>query len=202
MALVSVPPGFQPMRSILLALIAALCALSVSAAEQDRAPKDMVLLTVSGTIGESNRGPLDPKKDSLLALNKIEFNKAFAFDRAYAACARAGHRDGAAAGVRQACDLQGAAAPRGARPYRGGEAEGHRRRDQRLSRAGLAPEDIDRSDWILALEADGVPLGIGQQGPLWLINTRGRRREARRGWTRPLGLCRVLYAGRRVRGMT
>ena len=37
--------------------------------------------TVSGTIGESNRGPLDPKKDSLLALNKIEFNKAFAFDR-------------------------------------------------------------------------------------------------------------------------
>jgi hypothetical protein len=25
---------------------------------------------------------------------------------------------------------------------------------------------------LLALEADGVPLGIGQQGPLWLINTR------------------------------
>jgi len=36
----------------------------------------------------------------------------------------------------------------------------------------LTPEDVDGSDWILALEADGVPLGIGQQGPLWLINTR------------------------------
>ena len=36
----------------------------------------------------------------------------------------------------------------------------------------LMPEDVDKSDWILALEADGVPLGIGQQGPLWLINTR------------------------------
>jgi hypothetical protein len=36
----------------------------------------------------------------------------------------------------------------------------------------VSPEDVDRSDWILALEADGVPLGIGQQGPLWLINTR------------------------------
>jgi hypothetical protein len=36
----------------------------------------------------------------------------------------------------------------------------------------LMPEDVDRSDWILALEADGVPLGIGQQGPIWLINTR------------------------------
>jgi hypothetical protein len=66
---------------MLIALSAALCALSISAAAQDGAPKDMVLLTVSGTIGESNRGPLDPKKDSLLALNKIEFNKAFAFDR-------------------------------------------------------------------------------------------------------------------------
>ena len=69
------------MRSILLALIAALCALSVSAADQDRAPNDMVLLTVSGMIGKTNRGPLDPKKDSLLACNKIEFKKAFAFDR-------------------------------------------------------------------------------------------------------------------------
>jgi hypothetical protein len=36
----------------------------------------------------------------------------------------------------------------------------------------LSPEDVDRSDWILALEADGMPLRIGQQGPLWLINTR------------------------------
>ena len=70
------------MRSILIALIAALCALPPLAAEQQQAPKDMVLLTVGGTIGESNRGALDPKNDSLLALHKIEFNKAFAFDRA------------------------------------------------------------------------------------------------------------------------
>src|SRR5512132_2498833 len=68
------------MRSILIALIAALCALPALAAEQQQAPKDMVLLTVSGTIGESNRGPLDPKKDSLLV--KADFKKAFAFDRA------------------------------------------------------------------------------------------------------------------------
>jgi hypothetical protein len=36
----------------------------------------------------------------------------------------------------------------------------------------LRPEDVDGSDWIIALEVDGTPLGIGQQGPLWLINTR------------------------------
>ena len=70
------------MRSILIAFIAALCALPVSAGEQQQAPKDMVLLTVSGTIGESNRGALDAKKDCLLALEKADFKKAFAFDRA------------------------------------------------------------------------------------------------------------------------
>jgi hypothetical protein len=35
----------------------------------------------------------------------------------------------------------------------------------------LAPEDIDGSDWILALSAEGVPLGIGQQGPIWLVKS-------------------------------
>ena len=56
--------------------------MSASAEEQESAPKDMVLLTVSGTIGETNRGVLDAKKDSLLALQKVSFPKAFAFDRA------------------------------------------------------------------------------------------------------------------------
>ena len=35
----------------------------------------------------------------------------------------------------------------------------------------LAPEDIDGPDWILALSADGVPLGLGQEGPIWLVKS-------------------------------
>ena len=201
MALVSIPPGLQPMRSILLALIAALCALSVSAAEQDRAPKDMVLLTVSGTIGESNRGPLDPKKDSLLALNKIEFNKAFAFDRPTLLSLEQGtvtvqprEFDKPATfkgpllrevlGHIEAAKLKitvvaingylGLARARGCRPVRLDPRARGRRRAARHRPAGSALAD----------------------------QYAGRGREARRGWTRPLGLCRVLYAGRRVRGMT
>jgi hypothetical protein len=42
----------------------------------------------------------------------------------------------------------------------------------------LTPEDIDGSDWILALAADGVPLGLGQQGPIWLLNTRSVGEQA------------------------
>ena len=171
MALVSVPPGFQPMRSILLALIAALCALSVSAAEQDRAPKDMVLLTVSGTIGESNRGPLDPKKDSLLALNKIEFNKAFAFDRPTLLSLEQGTV------TVQPREFDKPATFKGPLLHEVlGHIEAAKLKVTVVAINGfsgwLSPEDIDRSDWILAIEADGVPLGIGQQGPLWLINTR------------------------------
>ena len=36
----------------------------------------------------------------------------------------------------------------------------------------LDTNDIKSSDWILALSADGVQLGLGQQGPIWLLNTR------------------------------
>ena len=161
------------MRSILLALTAALCALSVSAAEQDRAPKDMVLLTVSGTIGESNRGPLDPKKDSLLALNKIEFNKAFAFDRPTLLSLEQGTVTVQPREFDKPATFKGPLLREVL-----GHIEAAKLKVTVVAINGfsgwLSPEDIDRSDWILAIEADGVPLGIGQQGPLWLINTRGQ----------------------------
>jgi hypothetical protein len=76
------PSGLHPMRVLLVAVIAALCAWSSSAVAEEPAPKGMVLLTVSGLVGESNRGPLDVNKGSLLAAQKIDFPKAFAFDRA------------------------------------------------------------------------------------------------------------------------
>ena len=201
MALVSVPPGLQPMRSILLALIAALCALSVSAAEQDRAPKDMVLLTVSGTIGESNRGPLDPKKDSLLALNKIEFNKAFAFDRPTLLSLEQGTVTVQPREFDKPATFKGPLLR---------EVLGH------IEAAKLKITVVAINGFSGWLSAGGYrPLGLDPRargrrraarhrptGAALADQYAGRRREARRGWTRPLGLCRVLYAGRRVRGMT
>jgi hypothetical protein len=46
-------------------------------------------------------------------------------------------------------------------------------------RAGSATEDIETSDWILAIAANSTPLGMGQQGPLWLLNTRADSEKAR-----------------------
>ena len=161
----------SPMRSILIALIAALCALSVAAAEQDRSPKEMVLLTVSGTIGESNRGPLDPKKDSLLALNKVDFKKAFAFDRPTLRALEQGTVTVQPREFDKPATFKGPLLREVL-----GHIEAAKLKITVVAINGysgwIAPEDVDRSDWILALEADGVPLGIGQQGPLWLINTR------------------------------
>ena len=161
----------SPMRSILIALIAALCALSVAAAEQDRSPKEMVLLTVSGTIGESNRGPLDPKKDSLLALNKVDFKKAFAFDRPTLLALEQGTVTVQPREFDKPATFKGPLLREVL-----GHIEAAKLKITVVAINGysgwIAPEDVDRSDWILALEADGVPLGIGQQGPIWLINTR------------------------------
>ncbi len=157
------------------------------------AARGMVVLTVSGMIGKTNRGPLDPKRDSLLALHKHRFQAGLRLRPADAAVASTqGDRDGAATGVRQARHLHRPAARRGARASRGGEAARSRFVAVNGYTGWLAPEDIDGSDWILALEADGEPLGLGQQGPIWLLNTRSRGREAERRSSRPLGLGRVL----------
>src|SRR5262245_48068400 len=168
-----------------LVVVFALCAFPVMAAQQQQAPKEMVLLTVSGTVGESNRGALDPKKDSLLAFEKADFKKAFAFDRAMLFGLEQGT-------VTATTTELGAPAT-----FKGpllrevlGRVEAAKMKITFVAVDGftgyLMPEDVDRSDWILALEADGVPLGIGQQGPLWLINTRSEGEkpddDGRRRW--------------------
>ena len=38
------------------------------------------LLTITGNIGRSNRGPLDPVRDQMMAKQKLAFSKAMALD--------------------------------------------------------------------------------------------------------------------------
>ncbi|MEX1061107.1 MAG: hypothetical protein WED13_08810 [Methyloceanibacter sp.] len=164
------------MKRALLALLLVTGALPAFAGDEAQPPRDMVVLTVSGLIGKTNRGPLDQKRDSLFARQKIDFKSAFAFDRAM---------------------LLGL--PQGTVTVKTNEFEAPATFSGPLLRevlgfieaakvkvtvvalngyeGWLTPEDIDASDWILALSADGGPLGIGQQGPIWLLNTRGPGEE-------------------------
>ena len=159
------------MKRVLAAFLVALLSLPALAADEGPAPDGMVLLTVGGFVGKPNRGPLDPKRDSLLAALKADFKNGFAFDRAMLLALPQGEvtaqpqefdkpatfsgpllRD--LLGFIEAAKVKATfVAPDGYSGY-------------------LLPEDIDSSDWILALSADGKPLGIGEQGPLWLLNTR------------------------------
>lgn len=159
-------------RALLAFLIAfAAFAFAGYAVDQMEAPKEMTLLTVGGEISNTNRGAFDPDKDSLFSRLNISFDRAFAFDRPMllrlkqskvtAETTELG-RSAVFAGplLKEVLAAVGAARAKvsfiAVNNYEG----------------WLAPEDIDGSDWILALEVDGALLGLGQQGPIWLINTR------------------------------
>ena len=157
------------MKPALIALLIVASALPALAGDQAPAPRDMVLLTVSGMIGNTNRGPLDQKRDSLLASQKAAFKSAFAFDRAMLLALPQGSVTAQPSEFDKPATFKGPMLRAVL-----GRVEAAKVKVTFVAVDGytgwLTPEDIDASDWILALEADGVPLGLGQQGPLWLIN--------------------------------
>ena len=63
------------MRPILIALLTALYFVPVHTAEQMEAPKDMVVLTISGDIHN---------------INRLRFQRSFAFDRPMSLCLKQG----------------------------------------------------------------------------------------------------------------
>jgi hypothetical protein len=159
------------MKPALIALLILAVALPAFAGGEAQAPRDMVVLNVSGLIGKTNRGKLDQKRDSLLALQKIDFKTAFAFDRAMLLKLPQGSVTAQPNEFDKPATFKGPLLREVL-----GFIEAAKVKVSFMAVDGysgwLSPEDIETSDWILALEADGVPLGLGQQGPIWLINTR------------------------------
>jgi hypothetical protein len=164
------------MARALLALLLALSVLPARAADEMPGPRGMVVLTVGGLVGKPNRGPLDPKRDSLLAAQKVNFKYAFSFDRETLLSLPQGEVKA------QPPEFDAPATFSGPLLHEVlGFIEAAKVKVTFTAVDGytvwLMPEDIEASDWILALSADGKPLGLGQQGPLWLINTRAEGEE-------------------------
>jgi len=161
------------MKRALVFLLIALASLPALAADEAPAPEGMVLLTVGGFVGKSNRGPLDPKRDSLLADLKVNFKHAFVFDRKMLLALPQGTVTAQPPEFDKPATFSGPLLREVL-----GFIEAAQVKTTFVAADGytgyLMPEDIRRSDWILALSADGKPLGIGQQGPIWLINTRAK----------------------------
>jgi hypothetical protein len=159
------------MKHALIALILLAFAPLAFAGDEPAPPSGMVLLTVSGMIGKTNRGPLDKKRDSLLALQKADFKSAFAFDREMLLALPQGKVTVTTNEFGKPVTFSGPLLKELL-----GYLEAAQTRITFVALNGYAgyldPEDVKSSDWILALSADGVPLGLGQQGPVWFLNTR------------------------------
>ena len=163
------------MRSALLALILA-CSITVGLGGHALAE---TVLTVTGRIGEVNRGPYNAFRDAFFKHHEGTFENAFSFTRE--ALKRLPQRSIAARfdnwpsavtakGPSLANVLEVVKAPDGAKL-------------KVVALDGYAAEfdvkDVASHDWIVAIEADGSPLGIGGRGPTWLMfDTGGKTLKA------------------------
>ena len=158
------------MKHALLSLALVLGLSPAPAGGEDKMPRDMAVLTVGGMIGQTNRGPLDPKRDILLAEHKAAFKSAFAFDRAMLLALPQGTVAAQPENFDKPANFSGPVLRELL-----GYLEAAKAKVTFMALDGfagwLAPEDIEGSDWILALSADGVPLGLGQEGPIWLLKS-------------------------------
>ncbi len=153
-----------------LGVIAALFSLLLALHGEVRASEDSdaVIITVTGDIGETNRGPFDAFGDALFAYHEVSFEKAYAFSR----------EDLIGLGM-QETTLKYPKWPESI-TFRGPkmgdlldkvEALGGKVKVQALD--GYAVEfDLEamrEGPFILAIEKDGEPLATGGRGPAWLV---------------------------------
>ena len=78
------------MKRALLALALVFGLSAAFAGDEAPPPRDMMVLTVSGLIGKTNRGPFDPKRDSMLARRRpISKTRSRSIARRCSRCRRA-----------------------------------------------------------------------------------------------------------------
>ncbi len=139
-----------------------------SAADELPRPTGPVVLTIAGKIGAVNRDPSDPLHDSFLAYHEKSFKAAAEFDLAM--LRRLGTHEIELSYEKwpQAYRFAG---PRLADVLAAAGVEGRAITVTALDGyvAEISADELAARDWIVALERDGQPLGIGGQGPLWIM---------------------------------
>lgn len=135
-------------------------------AEEKPLPKGSAVLTVAGKTANWNRGAMAPERDNLMKQRAISFERAMAFDwEMLASLPQQDIRvvtpagDGTYSGPLLADVLQATGATGGKVRLLGLDG----------SDTELKFDDVKAENWILALVANGKPVGIGDFGPLWLM---------------------------------
>jgi len=144
---------------------------AVGAAAAEQARKGPGLLTVSGLIGKSNRGPVDPAFDQLMVKHGVKFDKAYVID------AEALHRLPVVrirATLEYDAKMHSLAGPLLASvlesvgvPSAGDLMLGLRAVDGYVVPVSMA--NVRSYRMIVATEMDGKPLALGGLGPQWAV---------------------------------
>lgn len=146
---------------------AALPALAQGAAGPRRSP---VLLTLTGAIGKTNRGPLDPALDQMMAKQKTGFHKAYGFEFAELAALPAVtirptlEYDGKVHVLRGpllTTVLKAAHAPIDGGTLAMRAVDGYS--------PTISMADARKYRFIVATSLDGRPMPLGGLGPLWAV---------------------------------
>lgn len=152
-------------------LVSAVMPASAATRPTNSTPRGPALLTVTGAIARSNRGPLDPSLDQLMVKQKLTFDKAFAFDFTAVAALPA-------ISIRPTLEYDG-------KPHTlsgpllsdVARAAGAPATDttRLLLRAidgyvvALSLADALKYRYIVAWRLDGQPMPLGGLGPLWAV---------------------------------
>nr|WP_308605956.1 molybdopterin-dependent oxidoreductase [Massilia sp. DJPM01] len=129
------------------------------------------LLTLTGELAHSNRGPFDPVRDQMMRKQKISFDKAFSLDFGALLALPA-------VGIRPTLEYDGKPhALRGPLLLDVVAASGTRLRDdgKLLLRAvdgyavALPVAQARAQRFIVATHLDGKPMALGGLGPLWAV---------------------------------
>ena len=146
-------------------------ALSMPAEAASRTDRTPVLLTITGAIGRTNRGALDPALDQMLKKQGVHFEKGYAFD--FAALMALPSMT-----IRPTLEYDGKI-----HILRGplltdvlkvaGVPQGHAGKLVMRAIDGYAPAislaDARLYRFIVATHLDGKPMAVGGLGPLWAV---------------------------------
>jgi hypothetical protein len=171
MMTISSPQHFRMDKRHFLGAALATAALPAAAAAPSAPASGPALLTLTGDIGRSNRGPLDPLRDQMMFKQKLAFSRAFALDFAMIAALPARtirptlEYDGKTHTLRGPL-LTEVLALSGTRPADNSKlflraVDGY---------AAAVPMGQLRA-WklIVATHLDGQPMALGGLGPLWAV---------------------------------
>lgn len=154
-------------------LAAALGAASLPALAHGNAAeghKSPALLTITGAIGKTNRGPFDPVLDQMMGKQQLKFDKAYGFDFATLARMRATTLQPTLEYDQKKHKLKGPLLVDVLKAV-GVTDDGAKLATRAID--GYAPTltlgDARKYGFIIATHLDGHPMPLGGLGPLWAV---------------------------------